>query len=152
WYVAWRYLTRLDRSRASRVVLSLGVLCMLAGAALLLAPEVFHLRSVEDWYFGRPELRRILQATGFILIVLPGFVLFFFGLFLWRFSIFTCISMFVIGLGVSALILVLSVMSGFETDLKLKILGQHAEVVVSQPDKAWTGWASQLQAVRGLPG
>src|SRR5207245_10071058 len=33
-----------------------------------------------------------------------------------------------------------------------KILGQHAEIVVTQPDQAWTGWATQLEAVRRVPG
>ena len=47
-------------------------------------------------------------------------------------SIITLLSMAGVGLGVMALIVVLSVMSGFEEDLKKKILGTNAHLVVLQ--------------------
>ncbi len=45
-------------------------------------------------------------------------------------SLITILSMAGVGLGVMALIVVLSVMSGFEEDLKTKILGTNAHLVI----------------------
>jgi len=47
-------------------------------------------------------------------------------------SLITILSMAGVGLGVMALIVVLSVMSGFEEDLKTKILGTNAHLVILQ--------------------
>jgi lipoprotein-releasing system permease protein len=43
-------------------------------------------------------------------------------------------------------------MSGFETDLKSKILGQHAHIVVTSPEHAWQGWEGDVEKIRHDPG
>ena len=47
-------------------------------------------------------------------------------------SVITFLSMGGVGLGVMALVVVLSVMRGFEDDLKNKILGTNAHLVILQ--------------------
>jgi lipoprotein-releasing system permease protein len=47
---------------------------------------------------------------------------------------------------------VLSVMGGFRDDLKQKILGNHAHVVVDKEEGKIEGWESTLERVLGTPG
>ena len=55
-------------------------------------------------------------------------------------------------LGVMALIIVLSIMSGFEDDLKKKILGAHAHVVVNKKGDDFVEYRDVAKAVRGVRG
>ncbi len=69
-----------------------------------------------------------------------------------KLTIFTTISTFGLFLGTGALVTVLSVMSGFETDLKHKILGTHAHMVITTPDRPFTDYREVLSRVEKLPG
>jgi lipoprotein-releasing system permease protein len=65
----------------------------------------------------------------------------------------TLISIGGVAIGVWALTVVLSVMSGFEEDLKGKILGTRAHgVVLKYGDNDFTEWASVRDRVLGVPG
>jgi lipoprotein-releasing system permease protein len=57
-----------------------------------------------------------------------------------RFTVFSTISMFGVFLGTGALVLALSVMSGFENDLKHKILGINAHINITRPDQPFTDY------------
>ena len=50
-----------------------------------------------------------------------------------------------IALGVAALITVLSVMNGFEKELRHRMLGMSAHVVVRTIDKSWQDWQNMAQ-------
>ena len=65
-----------------------------------------------------------------------GLVLSILGWLFASFTVFTAISIFGVFLGTGAPVIVLSVMSGFESDLKRKILGTKADVVISAADDA----------------
>jgi lipoprotein-releasing system permease protein len=67
-------------------------------------------------------------------------------------TIFTTISTYGIFLGCAALVLMLGVMSGFESDIKHKILGTHANIEVTRVDEAFTEWREQLARVQKAPG
>src|SRR5262249_6621403 len=72
-----------------------------------------------------------------------------------RFTIFTTISIYGLYLGSAALVVVLSVMSGFESDLKQKILGTNAHIVVTAKDHPFTDYeaaARRLAGIRGVVG
>ncbi|MCA9771539.1 MAG: ABC transporter permease, partial [Myxococcales bacterium] len=62
-------------------------------------------------------------------------------------NLITMISIGGIAVGVMALIIVLEVMSGFERDLKDKILGTSAHIMVTQKDGEFTDWRSVLKTV-----
>jgi lipoprotein-releasing system permease protein len=62
------------------------------------------------------------------------------------------LSILAVTVATGALVTVLSVMGGFRADLKRKILGNHAHVVVDKEHGAFEGWAPVLQRVRALPG
>jgi len=70
-------------------------------------------------------------------------------------SVITFISILGITVGVTALIIVLSVMSGFEEELKEKILGVNANIVVtsfSGPMRDYGRVAEEVRAVGGVTG
>ena len=52
------------------------------------------------------------------------------------FTFFTTVSIGGVAIGTMALVIVLSVMSGFESDLREKILGSNAHILVTQADEA----------------
>ncbi|MBI4774977.1 MAG: lipoprotein-releasing ABC transporter permease subunit [Deltaproteobacteria bacterium] len=65
-------------------------------------------------------------------------------------SIITVISVGGVALGVTALIVVLSVMSGFQQDLKAKILGMNAHVIVLKNGATVTGYRELEEKVKEL--
>jgi lipoprotein-releasing system permease protein len=67
-------------------------------------------------------------------------------------SIITILSMAGVALGVMALIIVLSVMSGFEEDLKKKILGTNAHLVVLQQGSGMRDYREILKKVEEVRG
>jgi len=67
-------------------------------------------------------------------------------------SIITFISIAGVAVGVIALIVVLAVMSGFEEDLKGKILGVNSDAVVSRYDGPMSNWREVARQVEAVPG
>ncbi len=67
-------------------------------------------------------------------------------------SIITFISIAGIFLGVAALIIVLAVMNGFETDLREKILGVNSHVVVTDYSGAMQNYRQAMEVVSTVPG
>ncbi|WKZ32588.1 MAG: lipoprotein-releasing ABC transporter permease subunit [Thermodesulfobacteriota bacterium] len=67
-------------------------------------------------------------------------------------SVITFISIAGITVGVTALIIVLSVMTGFEEDLREKILGINANVVVTELGSPMSGYAEVAEKVRKVNG
>jgi len=67
-------------------------------------------------------------------------------------SVITILSMAGVGLGVMALIVVLSVMSGFEEDLKTKILGTNAHLVILQHGSSMRDYGEVSRKVDGIKG
>jgi lipoprotein-releasing system permease protein len=64
----------------------------------------------------------------------------------------TALSVGGVGVGVMALIIVLSVMSGFEADLQQKILGTNAHAVVLKYDLDFPEWRDVMKTVQQVKG
>ena len=64
----------------------------------------------------------------------------------------TALSVGGVGVGVMALIIVLSVMSGFEVDLQQKILGTNAHAVVSKYAGDLTEYPKVMEQIAKVPG
>ncbi len=67
-------------------------------------------------------------------------------------SVITLLSIAGVGLGVMALVIVLSVMSGFENDMKKKILGTNAHLVIMQYGSSMRNYQEVIQKTRQLKG
>ena len=114
-FIAWRYLYR---RRPGGAVLLLTVLFGLLSAVALAA------------VFGTHGSVQMLGTS----ISLPALILFLFFLLLNLFSGFTAVSVVGVAIGVLALVVVLSVTSGFQESFKQKVLGVNAHVVAMKPD------------------
>ena len=66
-------------------------------------------------------------------------------------SFISLISMLGIALGVAALIVVLSVMNGFQSELRSRILGVASHIEICQYDGALSDWPALAARVRGNP-
>src|SRR5512137_1907674 len=67
-------------------------------------------------------------------------------------SIITLISIVGIFLGVAALIIVLAVMNGFETDLREKILGINSHIILMEYSGTMKDYGKVMQEVSGIEG
>src|SRR5207253_11258639 len=75
------------------------------------------------------------------------------GTLLANFTVFTAISIFGVFLGTGAPIIALSVMSGFETDLKSKIRATKADIVIATvDDRPFTDWRDIDDKIASVPG
>ena len=141
WVIAWRHI-RVGEDRPAWVrPLFLGALYLiLLGAAFafhattLGAPEVSAVDAfgIED-KLGPTPLQRYFGAFGGITLAMGIMVLLFAAL-SWTFNLLATIITMSVLLGCMALVVVLSLMSGLEGDLRDKILGQKAHVKVSRVD------------------
>jgi lipoprotein-releasing system permease protein len=152
WMVALRYL-RMQAPRSNRIhVLTVILLALLIAAmAASFAIDHSHMAWLQDWraqYAGTLRLAKVGALVGFVLI--EAFILL-----VRRLTIFTTISTYGLFLGSGALVIVLSVMSGFEADLRHKILGANAHIVVQTPERPFTDYEAvgkKLQTVPDLVG
>jgi len=126
WFVAWRHLRDAGNRRWGAVLVAL-VLLGLAGISCLVAT------LMPQSALGLPTpAGRQLWVAAVALTAIGGVVLWL-GLLFRLFSVFTSISIFGVFLGTHALVVVLSVMSGFENDLRQKILGTRAHAAIRVP-------------------
>ncbi len=110
-FIAWRYLYRRREGRAVPTLTALfGALSAIALVAVFAAHG--HVQVI---------------GTG---ASLPALILFLFFLLLNVFSGFTAVSIVGVSIGVLALVVVLSVTSGFQQSFKQKVLGVNAHVIV----------------------
>jgi lipoprotein-releasing system permease protein len=96
-----------------------------------------------------------LYLISFILFLARGgglYYPFFVGLRYLRFKMITAISVAGVALGVAAMVVVLSVMSGFEMDLKQKIVGTNAHGIVQKRGLDFSEWPMVIEKIRHVPG
>lgn len=150
WFVAWRYLRERGR-RASYVPLLTGLLLIVVSAVFFYLGWKRKPLHPADAHAGMTNWKQLYQGIGLGALVLGGLVGVFGYLYILQ-SVFTTISTFGVFLGTWALVIALSVMNGFEVDLRQKILGASAHVLVSKEDGAFTEWREVEQKLDGIPG
>jgi lipoprotein-releasing system permease protein len=159
WFVAWRHLR--DPERRSARLLKVGLaLMLLAGVAvggLAIALRHHHAATSGGPVWARDAISMAymlgIADTVARIALAVGVFLGFLGVLFANFTVFTAISIFGVFLGTSAPIIALSVMSGFEADLKTKIRATKADVVVSVRDDApFTGWQDVQKRIGAVPG
>lgn len=151
--VAWRHLRDPER-RVPRTLL-VGLALAAASVAVWIIADrlVANVRPYE--LFLRPAYVRWAGparavAVGTIALGLGCTLL---GVLFRWFTSFTAFSVFGVFLGTFVPVVTLSVMSGFETDLKSKIRGAKADVVITGVEgQPFVGWERALETMRSLPG
>jgi lipoprotein-releasing system permease protein len=151
-FVAWRYLmTReLRFSKLAVVVLLIGLVG--AGACFGLRALLFSHSNPLHLSLDVIDARAYdAKISGYAMFALAGLALFFGALRL-RLTFFTVVPLGGVWIGSFALVCVLSVMSGFESDLRHKILGSNAHVQITREDGDFVEWHEIQATVDRIPG
>jgi lipoprotein-releasing system permease protein len=155
WFVAWRHLRDPERRSRRGRAFKVGLAMALLGVATLLVVKLrgTPVRDAYGFASVRPDpVHQWMQIIGVVDLIVAGIVMYLGSLFT-RFTLFTAISIFGVFLGTAAPILALSVMSGFEADLKGKILGAKADVVITvSDDRPFVDWERVRQTILRVPG
>jgi lipoprotein-releasing system permease protein len=151
-FVAWRYLM----ARSHRVSKYVFVVCVLAlflsGVGILLEHTLVTRANPAGLH---PEMLKMVAqvVTG---LKIGGFVLAFMTLIVgalrYVFSFFTTVPLVGVWIGTGALVCVLAVMSGFETDLRQKILGSNAHIQVTHENGDLLDWREVKARIDAVPG
>ncbi len=94
------------------------------------------------------QIVNITMLAGFALAGIAAF----FGALRAFFTFFTTVPIGGVWIGTAALVCVLSVMSGFESDLRQKILGSNAHMQITKEDGDFTDWRAVKKKLDALPG
>ncbi|MFO0573250.1 MAG: FtsX-like permease family protein [Polyangia bacterium] len=150
--IAGRYLrveaTTAERRRAVHIAAAM-VVCL--GLLFALDQAVAH-RMKDHLNEVLWTMHNVLRPLKWVWANVTALLIVFAALLAMRLTIFAAISTFGMYLGTGALVTVLSVMSGFEGDLKAKILGTHAHMIVTTPDRSFTDYREALGKVEKVPG
>ncbi|MBA3455214.1 MAG: FtsX-like permease family protein [Deltaproteobacteria bacterium] len=137
--------------------LAFGLFCIGAGAMLAGSVVSDILRPVDPGAFrlieedGTAALRQILGIASLVGGVLAALALFF-GTLRAFFTFFTTVPIGGVWIGTAALVCVLAVMSGFETDLREKILGSNAHIQITREDGEFVEWRAIKDRIDRIPG
>jgi len=150
-FVAWRYLLARPRKLSVPVLVVAGALFV---AAIVCAGVAFLVLEAPDpksvLPTGSPYRRDLilaaacLAAVGELALVLAAIRYFF--------TFFTTVSVAGVTVGSMALVAVLSVMSGFENDLRDKILGSNAHMLVTKEQGEFSEYRQVAAALAEVPG
>ncbi len=147
--VAWGILRH---SRLAFGVFCVGIGLMLSGTVVsdILRPvDLGQFRLAEEDATAR--LRQILAIASLVGGVLAALALFF-GTLRAFFTFFTTVPIGGVWIGTAALVCVLAVMSGFETDLREKILGSNAHIQITREDGEFVEWKAIKDRIDKIPG
>jgi lipoprotein-releasing system permease protein len=102
--------------------------------------------------FGmRAQLIQIAKWTWVGALVFM-FLAAFFGTLRAYFTFYATVPIGGVWIGTAALIVVLSVMNGFETDLRENILGSHAHIQITREDGDFENWREVKERIDAIPG
>ncbi|HEY1554291.1 MAG TPA: FtsX-like permease family protein [Kofleriaceae bacterium] len=151
-FVAMRYLMARTH-KVSRLSLIVAFLALFIGVCGLLLDHLV-ISKAGPFDLESDAMQRTAQViTG---VKIGGFVLLFFALIIgalrYVYSFFTAVPLVGVWIGTSALVCVLSVMSGFESDLREKILGANAHIQITRDHGDFTEWREVKKRVDAIPG
>lgn len=157
WFVAWRHLRDPERRSRRAIALKVGLALLLLSGGLLIYLKLLGPPPRDVHAMFAPRRGPIYEwlGIGAVIGLIVGYVVTFLGSLLASFTVFTAISVFGVFLGTAAPILALSVMSGFEADLKGKIRGAKADIVVTVPpesERPFLDWQKARETILRVPG
>ncbi len=152
WFVAWRHLR--DPERRSGRTLRIGLVILAVAIVALVAAWLLGggFGKRDSFLPSRHMLLVEYLKQGGIIALIVGGVTSYLGILFAAFTVFTAISVFGVFLGTAAPIIALSVMSGFEADLKGKIRATKADVVITRgDDQPFTDWVAVRRKIAAMP-
>lgn len=124
---------------------TLGLTVAVAGLILQFGSEPFNIFTARS----APHQPFMLAAVALLALGELALIL---GAIRYVFTFFTTVSVAGVTIGSMALVIVLSVMSGFEIDLRNKILGSNAHVLITKEDGAFTEYRDIAARIGSIPG
>ncbi len=138
-------------SKLSEIVFVVGVVI---GGGSVLFGSLVDTGKLPFITLGPDARLQWLQITG--ITMLGGFALAglaaFFGTLRGFFTFFTTVPIGGVWIGTAALVMVLAVMSGFESDLRDKILGSNAHIQITREDGEFVNWRQAKAEIDKIPG
>lgn len=142
----------LRHSRPAMWAFVIGVVLGLASQVLARAVTGDMLPFVSD--LDLETKIQVLKVIGIVALAGYAFAALatFFGILRAFFTFFTTVPIGGVWIGTAALVCVLSVMSGFETDLREKILGSNAHIQITREDGEFVNWRAVKDRIDKIPG
>jgi len=134
-FVAWRYLMARPRKVSVAIMIFVGVCLVTAGV-------LFYIARITHNMYVSMGAGAVVAVAEFMIVV---------GILRYFFSFFTTVSMAGCMVGAQAMVVVLSVMSGFETDLRSKILGMNAHIRVTKEKGDFADYREAAKEISALP-
>jgi lipoprotein-releasing system permease protein len=133
------------------------VICLFGLGVLglaLLGGKVVGLGKLPFLHLDPETTDSVLRTTNITWIggAFVAAVAMFFGSLRAYFTFFTTVPIGGVWIGTAALVMVLSVMSGFESDLRDKILGSNAHLQITRDDGEFTEWRDVKARIDRMPG
>jgi lipoprotein-releasing system permease protein len=141
----------LPHSKPALIVALVGV----AGTALSLIAAVLVTHGKMSFAHLEPEQAAVItHALGVAAGISSGItaLAMFFGTLRGYFTFFTTVPIGGVWIGTAALVTVLSVMGGFESDLREKILGSNAHIQITREDGDFVEWRDVKARIDAMPG
>jgi lipoprotein-releasing system permease protein len=151
-FIAYRYLMA-RMHRLSKGVVYTVIFIVFLGAAALVIEQTLMTRG--NPLALEPEIfENVARAVSGVKIASIAFIflLVLVGMIRYVFTFFTTVPLVGVWIGTGALVCVLSVMSGFETDLREKILGSNAHIQVTKKEGDFTDWRAIKAKIDAVPG
>jgi len=141
----------LRHSKPALLFAVLGILVVVLSAA---GWKLVGLGALPLIHFDPETADDVLKITNITAIVGAGLIglAMFFGTLRAFFTFFTTVPIGGVWIGTAALVMVLSVMGGFESDLREKILGSNAHLQITREDGDFVEWREVKARIDKLPG
>jgi len=149
--VAVVYLGVLPHSKPALILglIGLGVLILAVAAVKLVGSPKLPLLHLDP--FEADALKPTIKIVAIVGGVLT-FLAMLFGTLRVYFTFFTTVPIGGVWIGTAALVVVLSVMGGFESDLREKILGSNAHLQITREEGEFTEWRELQARINQMPG
>ncbi|HWN69897.1 MAG TPA: FtsX-like permease family protein [Haliangium sp.] len=131
--------------QSAAACVALGVSALVLGLIVLHGSESYLVFSARQ----APQQPFLLVGVGLLAL---GWLTAVLGAIRYLFTFFTTVSIAGVTIGSMALVIVLSVMSGFEIDLRNKILGSNAHVLITKDEGPFTEYRDIAARIAGIPG
>ena len=151
-FIAYRYLMarahKLSKAIAyiALTIIFIGIIGALADLTLTVHSNPLHLDP--DLFDNFKRVVSAVKIGAWVLLIFLALV----ALLRYVFTFFTTVPLVGVWIGTGALVCVLSVMSGFESDLREKILGSNAHIQITKEDGDFTEWRDIKSKIDHTPG
>jgi lipoprotein-releasing system permease protein len=145
------YLGVLPHSKPSLI---LGIIGLSVLVLALVGVKVITLPKLPLLHLDPFEAEALVPSIKIVAIIggVLTFLAMLFGTLRVYFTFFTTVPIGGVWIGTAALVVVLSVMGGFESDLREKILGSNAHLQISKEDGEFTEWREVQARIDKVPG